>query len=93
MLIGFLAAFQGSFMISMTGKIKARKEFPVPKFAKLLKEAEARGATDRGCSSTTNFPARLRMSWSTWTRSPSPESLGPLEPVAYRGVRVVEYKK
>ena len=34
---------RGGFMISMTGKIKAKKEFPIPKFAKLLKEAEARG--------------------------------------------------
>ena len=32
------------------------------------------------------------MSWGTWTRSPTPESLGPLEPVAYLEVRVVEYK-
>jgi len=27
----------------MTGKIKAKKEFPIPKFAKLLKDAEAKG--------------------------------------------------
>ena len=34
---------RGSFLINMTGKIKAKKEFPIPKFAKLLKEAEVRG--------------------------------------------------